>query len=138
VHYEDLTPYAYAPDPRHDSAEPPLNVGWLENGHAFPTGPAPEGLVAALLKRCQAPTNLMRGIHFCDLCERLEPDGYRILWRELTTFERDGKAAHVGNGEIRVVGTSGTVYASPTLIIHYVADHGYLPPADFIEGVLNP
>jgi hypothetical protein len=43
----------------------------------------------------------------------------------------------VGSAEIRVDGLSGQRYASPDMIIHYVEEHGYAPPADFVEGVLR-
>jgi hypothetical protein len=29
----------------------------------------------------------------------------------------------------------GTVFAAPTLIIHYIAAHGYLPPEQFIAAL---
>jgi hypothetical protein len=38
------------------------------------------------------------------------------------------------NGEIRVAGEQ-VVYAAPLLIIHYIEEHGYLPPAEFLEAV---
>lgn len=28
-------------------------------------------------------------------------------------------------------------YAAPTLILHYIADHRYLPPAAFLKAVLE-
>jgi hypothetical protein len=31
---------------------------------------------------------------------------------------------------------SGTYYAAPNMIIHYVEEHGYRPRDDFIQGVL--
>lgn len=40
----------------------------------------------------------------------------------------------VGNGEIRV-GSDGITYAAPVLIVHYIKDHGYLPPAQFLEAI---
>lgn len=42
----------------------------------------------------------------------------------------------VGHAEIRVQGPSGRRYASPDMIIHYVQEHGYQPPQDFIDGVM--
>jgi hypothetical protein len=41
----------------------------------------------------------------------------------------------VGNGEIRVSGKDGIVYAAPTLVCHYIQAHGYFPPEEFIEAV---
>jgi hypothetical protein len=43
----------------------------------------------------------------------------------------------VGGAEIRVEGATGTRYASPDMIIHYVEEHGYRPPDDFIQGVFS-
>ncbi|MEJ7786715.1 MAG: hypothetical protein WKF96_18085 [Solirubrobacteraceae bacterium] len=40
------------------------------------------------------------------------------------------------NGEIRVTGEDGTVYAAPTMIAHYVAEHDYLPPQEFVDALL--
>jgi hypothetical protein len=41
----------------------------------------------------------------------------------------------LGNGEIRVRGADGTLYAAPSLIAHYIAEHSYLPPGGFIEAI---
>jgi hypothetical protein len=42
----------------------------------------------------------------------------------------------LGNGEIRVIGSAGKVYASPVMIYHYMSEHNYLPPQEFIDAVL--
>jgi hypothetical protein len=41
-----------------------------------------------------------------------------------------------GSGEIRVPGDR-KVYAAPILIHHYVEAHGYKPPEEFIEAVIQ-
>jgi hypothetical protein len=48
---------------------------------------------------------------------------------------RSGKRVYLGNGEILVVGATGTAFLAPTLIFHYVAEHGYRPPAVFAEAL---
>ena len=35
-----------------------------------------------------------------------------------------------------MAGATGRVYAAPTLIWHYVTEHGYRPPDEFIDAVL--
>ncbi len=40
-----------------------------------------------------------------------------------------------GNGEIWLTIHDGTNYAAPTLILHYIDEHAYLPPVAFIEAV---
>ena len=52
---------------------------------------------------------------------------------------RYGKQAHwcgIGDGEICVTGKVA-VYAAPTLIYHYVVEHQYRPPDEFINTVLS-
>ena len=95
--------------------------------HPYPTGPTPAGLVKRLLKLARKPVQLTRGRHVCELCrERRDPirmqRGLRPVW--------------LGNGEIRVTGENGEVYAAPTMIAHYVAEHGYLPPRASVDAVL--
>ena len=47
----------------------------------------------------------------------------------------DGESIALGNGEIRVHGRNGKVYASPTLVCHYIDKHGYCPPQEFADAV---
>lgn len=42
-----------------------------------------------------------------------------------------------GNGEIRVHTPSGAVYCAPALVSHYVAEHQYQPPDEFIGAVIR-
>ena len=42
------------------------------------------------------------------------------------------------NEQIRVLSKKGNWYAAPTLVYHYVAQHGYRTPAEFIEAVIAP
>jgi len=39
-----------------------------------------------------------------------------------------------GNGEIRVA-DAGIVYAAPVLVVHYIEEHDYLPPTQFLKAV---
>jgi len=48
-----------------------------------------------------------------------------------------GQEKHLlGASEIRVKGHEAE-YAAPDLVLHYVVTHEYLPPDDFIAGVLG-
>jgi hypothetical protein len=46
----------------------------------------------------------------------------------------DRHEIRLGNGEIRVPGANGLVYAAPTLICHYIDEHEYGPPEDFLHA----
>jgi hypothetical protein len=68
----------------------------------------------------------MRGWHRCDLCV----DAPYPLAMEI-----DGVTVPLGDAEIRVRGRNGTTYAAPSLIAHYVAEHHYAPPEEFLAAV---
>jgi hypothetical protein len=48
-----------------------------------------------------------------------------------------GKKLLVGNGEIRVFSAEGEIFAAPTMLLHYITVHNYLPPPSFLEAVKN-
>jgi hypothetical protein len=128
MYFDDLTPYSYR-EPAEGVLE--LNVGWLETGSAFAVGEVPEGFIAALFRFCKASPRQTetRGFHVCDLCS---------MPRSAVPKARlDGRAIAVGFQELRAFGVDGTVYAAPTLIFHYVTEHGYRPPEAFIRAVLE-
>ena len=122
AYYRDLTPYDYKP-----GHEPMLNVGWLAAGNRYERGPVPYEFATALYRLVQSPVNLCRGFHVCDLCTPRPSREYYDVWSMLRR----------GNGEVRVDGASGLTYAAPALIWHYVAEHQYLPPREFIDAVLG-
>ncbi|HWS38308.1 MAG TPA: hypothetical protein VN408_36915 [Actinoplanes sp.] len=48
-----------------------------------------------------------------------------------------GEELPLGHTEIRIPARTGTMFAAPSLIWHYVTTHGCRPPADFVEAVKN-
>jgi hypothetical protein len=126
---------AYIPDLTIDSSgysgSDPWNdrvvksVGWMEPPHPLPIGDVPAGFIDRLAAFCtwDKLVNLTCGYQDCEFCAtkhgHWHPDRRRI-----------------GNGEIRVLG-DGVAYAAPSMIAHYVAVHRYLPPAEFIDAVMN-
>jgi hypothetical protein len=125
VYFEDLSPYSYSIPSntpigvdigRYASA---VNVGWLADGYTFEIGSSPKKLLSKLRKLAKHAKNPMFGFHECDICVS--------SWR---------RTPH-GNGEIHVVGSDDLMYIAPTLIVHYIAAHKYLPPAAFIDAVLE-
>ena len=72
----------------------------------------------------------MRGWHQCPSCKGAASHGVRG-----TKAVRDGESVSLGDAEIRVVGKDGTWLIAPTLVLHYVTEHAYRPPAEFIDAV---
>jgi len=116
--YADLTPYAYT-----SQQADTKNVGWLQRGMPYRTGDVPADFLAELeyLPR----ENQTMGWHECDLCP------------PRPTFDVSGQMQVASGGcELHVRTASGLTYAAPSLLIHYITAHRYLPPLEFIESVL--
>lgn len=109
MYYPDLSPYVYL------GREPnTFNVGWLSAAYSYQTGDVPEQFIERLRACLTITVRPTFGGHDCELCND-------ECWGE----------------EIRVFGEGDIVYAAPTMIYHYVVDHHYRPPQEFIQAVLD-
>ena len=116
---------AYYPDmgqrSQIDSGPHVRAVGWLDDHHAYARGEAPPGLIDRLqqyaarwfdsVKALGWPT--AAGAHTCELCG---------------TFASNGNFG---------VPAGGALFVCPEMIAHYVAEHGYAPPREFVEAVMS-
>ncbi|WP_217561224.1 hypothetical protein [Streptomyces sp. GbtcB6] len=123
THYSDLSLYDF------DFYSEPegLTVGWLEGDQEFTTGDVSADDLAILADIGRLKQKKSRGYHYCTICTE-KTDRY-------AESPRFGTRYQLGSAEIRVVSDDGTLYVAPNLIIHYISDHGYLPPAEFISAV---
>lgn len=110
--FADLTPYTYTGE----ETERVVNVGWLSARNPFEQGDTSEEFRRALAALLVKPILVHRGKHYCEFCPAGKQPG--------------------GSGQIRVPDGS-MCYAAPVLIHHYVMEHGYRPPAQFVEAVLR-
>jgi hypothetical protein len=110
TYFADLTPYSYhAPEPH------TLNIGWIDHAYPYPTGVTPPTCIEKLhLFRHYIVHNNYFGVYQCSLCH-----------------------THANSGEFRVFGQGEIVYATPTMIIHYMTQHQYQPPLAFVEAVMH-
>jgi hypothetical protein len=128
TYFADGSPYSFLET---DEPRPLVNVGWLSAGHPYPTGAVPEELAADLARLCRNGVQRTRGFHRCEFCTR--QDG---LSRTPPVSARDdGGEFTVGGAEIRVAGPAGVTFAAPDMITHYVTDHGYRPPDEFLDAL---
>jgi hypothetical protein len=117
--FEDLTIHSYT---QHAEEPAVLNVGWLGDGQPIRTGPTSAAFRAALKDLCDNRIGLHRGFHVCQYCRRDSRDDWHTI----------------GNGQIRIRAQNGLWYVAPTMIHHYVVEHDYQPPDEFIRAVMNP
>jgi hypothetical protein len=131
-HHEDLSPYLYGmtfviPEVK--------NIGWLDKDHPFKIGEVKPEFLSKLKKlifnsdggNCNILVNELRGSYECPVCGKhklkiSEEDDYFIL----------------GSAELWIPDhkIEGQYFATFGLIIHYIEEHHYQPPQDFIDSVL--
>ena len=125
--FEDLSPCTYF---NRDGEETALAVGWLERDHSYNKGLIRErekvvDTLVRLLVKPWAPTYFM-GYHPCSLCRRFHMP--LTLWHK-------GTQITMGATNVSVPGTQ-CIYVAPSLIVHYILDHGYAPPEPFCQALL--
>jgi hypothetical protein len=129
MYYSDLLQYTYKLSKPIPAL---LNVGWLDNVKNFSKGEVPsvfsEKLKSLIIGSAvfDAHFNRIRGIHPCGLCGE-----------QHMTVISEGREEILGMSEVLVPSQQiGAYYASPSLIYHYVTEHNYLPPEEYINAVL--
>lgn len=130
MYYKDLSLYAYKLSTPIESI---FNVGWLDKAEKFPKGEVPPDFlnklkaVIAGTPSFDANFNRIRGVHPCALC------GERNI-----EIEEGEQSEVLGMSEILIPEEGqGGYFASPSMVYHYVSEHGYLPPESFIKAVLS-
>ncbi|ABX04662.1 MAG TPA: hypothetical protein DEF47_01815 [Herpetosiphon sp.] len=125
--YDDLTPCTYF-DLDQPHGDKLLAVGWLERGHPYPKGSIASAVQTKLVSLCENPWEPLAflGWHACDRCL---PDG------QPDALHADGMTVPMGSENLFVPG-HGLLYVAPSLIVHFIAVHGYQPPPAFCAAVL--
>jgi hypothetical protein len=96
-------------------------IGWLHPDHPYTKGEVPAGFVARL-KEFAARSGksagalyfgAFGGFHMCEFCGRA---------RGISNFG-------VPSGDL--------LFVAPEMVVHYIQQHGYCPPAEFLAAVLR-
>jgi hypothetical protein len=128
MYFEDLTNYSYY---QQRSFSRVKNIGWLDKNHSFPVGKVSENFLEKLRKligksnKTNLHVNPIRGIHPCNLCGK---DSLKI--------EKKNQSIFLGSSEIWIP-YGENYFAAPSMILHYIEEHNYLPPQEFIESVMK-
>ncbi|MET3722614.1 hypothetical protein [Sphingomonas trueperi] len=123
--FEDLSGYKYYTK----IAVPGVRtVGWLDEEHPFRVGEVDRSLLSKLEKmmigsnEVDIHVNKIRSVHPCNICG--DDDFARSKLK-------------IGSTELWIPDGDGGFYASPSMIFHYISDHSYLPPDEFIKALEN-
>lgn len=129
TYYKDLSVYTYHEKWMGDKI---LNIGWLEKNREFNVEKDKTlslKIVEKLWEQWNKREVKTRGFHVCDLCEHQE--------FPLTLQDPNGNVCSVGSAEFRILGKGGVVYAAPDMILHYILEHDYRPPNEFVDCILS-
>jgi hypothetical protein len=113
----------------------------LDGVRCFPKGAVEHHLIEKMKRLAATPVELYRGKHLCEVCTAppdvemtFVPDRWKVL--DPNCSWALWAKSRQSNGEIRVT-NEGVTYAAPVLIVHYIEEHGYLPPAQFLKAIEN-
>jgi hypothetical protein len=126
MHFPDMQLCRYGPLDAVSWAVPFRAIGWLEHPHSFQTGVVPARLVPRLEELISQtvatfPEFGFLGLKTCSICRATGQESPGPVWSQ----------------ENLIVPGAGEVYVAPSGIVHYVRDHGYMPPRRFIEAALD-
>jgi hypothetical protein len=103
-------------------------IGWLDRSHRFTIGPTPAAIIEKLREimrgrsEANVHVNQIRGIHPCNIC------GKRLA-------ASDDRELLLGSSEVWIPDGAEGYFASPSMIIHYITKHKYLPPEEFLKSI---
>ena len=97
-------------------------VGWLNPTMSHTTGEVTQQFVDKLRSQCEHPYQPMRlqGFHECEFrtaeSVQCNATGIRNVW---------------------IPSRNNLLYVAPAMIVHYIEAHGYRPPDEFIQAVID-
>jgi len=120
----ELLRYDEGPFRAENWSAPLLAVGWLEHPNAFPTGAIDDAVISklkALVEQARGRMDSFLGMMDCTFCRAANLPGPGPIWSQENVF---------------IPGTNA-VYVAPGGIIHYIEQHSYCPPSEFLQAVLQ-
>jgi hypothetical protein len=154
MYFPDLFPYPAGFDLHGNKVHPKVvRVGWLDGKHPFLKGRVEPRLIEKLRILVKNPVCVPLGMHLCDVCV-VPPDAVITYKYSLSYIDANGRNVNLdnikmidpecpwskwtqsrqGTGEIRVR-NNGMTFSAPVLIVHYIEQHDYLPPSEFLEAL---
>lgn len=124
----DLSPYPVTKlDESHEYNV--IAIGWLNPDYDYSVGDVPVDFVVKMEWFCTKPLIRTFGAEFCLICGVEEVVNIRLhSGKDFTLY---------GANELRILSLDkNKVYAAPDLVLHYIVNHHYKPPQEFIDAVL--
>jgi len=114
-------------------------VGWLSKEREHPTGDFSVDVfqqLCRLLRNPWAPW-VSAGYHSCEFCRFTGGfHEFAYQWRNDRGHQRRATLTAVSSREL-IVPAVGCLYISPENIAHYIDSHGYCPPREYQDAVMQ-
>lgn len=114
---QDFEVYSYKQAPNESASK---CIGWIGDGESYKTCEVDPAALLRLELLSELKANRTRGLKSCPICGNL--------------FEENRFGTKLGSSEIKVVAL-GQAYTSPALIVHFIRDHSYCPPEEFLRAL---
>lgn len=122
-YYRDGTSYSL------NHFENAKNIGWIYGTENYDKGNVTSQFIDSLWMYVKNPFNETRENRGCFIC---------CANSTIREKSSSNDFAALGSSEIRVISEDGKEkYAAPSMILHYVIEHNYCPPSDFIRAVID-
>jgi hypothetical protein len=108
-------------------------VGYLARKHSFTKGTTSAAFFDCLVALVEHPFGVFAGYHTCDIgwC------GLSLgLHQPQSTLRHKGRILGLGDTDILVPGDE-VVYLAPSLVLHYIRRHHYVPSPLFVKALLT-
>lgn len=103
-------------------------IGWLDDKHDFPTGKVPAEFVRKLRKITEKHSETVAALY---------DNEFDFLLHQFFGFHTCELCHNFNHGDNIVVPGNEVLYVAPAMILHYVEEHEYLPPKQFVDAVLD-
>jgi hypothetical protein len=114
-------------------------VGWLSADQSYSTGKVSEDALRKMADHVYSAWQpvLAAGSHECELClERQKAlDSLRVRLEHRTLILRESPKGSYRQSRNVWIPSETVVYVAPGMIVHYIAEHGYCPPEEFVNAV---
>lgn len=131
TYYKDLTPCDYFGEKLSSHF---LAIGWLDHKHPFSEGSSSRELVeklATYIQSARAP-GVFAGFHRCELCNY---DTWATPFSQPKSSDPLVTGQGLGTRNLFIPNGEGQLYVIPSLALHYIIDHGYRPPEEFLSAL---
>lgn len=108
-----------------------ISVGWLDRAHEYPRGTVSVDFFRALARLLVDPWQpaIFAGREPCSLCQFSGGPGMLVF---------EGSEVRLGSTNLFVPSPrQSKVFVAPSLVVHYIDAHGYVPPEEFQVAVLQ-